>query len=245
MTSTADYATILAEHEVRRILPARFREGFDALESFTPEHAALIDAAQVWADAWAPGAPGLILAGVVGCGKSHLACAIAKRLIERGVRVARYNTADLLVDIKAAWDRRDDTEADLIDELLAHQVILLDDLGVEAPRPWITERLYAIVNRCGEAERTLIVTTNETAESLTRRYGEGSMGLRILSRVKALCTTLGPWPRIDLRQQLRPTLQTSAPDATPDRAAGADAAPAATREPAGAAHDIPQQEAAS
>ncbi len=50
----------------------------------------------------------------------------------------------------------------------------IDDLGTENRTEWVTEQLYSIVNERYESQRSLIVTTNRTRPSWSRRSASGS-----------------------------------------------------------------------
>jgi len=114
-----------------------------------------------------------------GCGKTHLACACANRLIQAGTLTVFMRT--VLIprhDQNAVLDLADPTET---------PVLILDDLGAEKPTPRLLECLYTIVEcRLGSGAPT-IVTTNLRPEGI-RGYGTvGGYGDKLYSRLMQMC----------------------------------------------------------
>lgn len=200
------------ESRVARSVPAQWRAGFPSFRAdLDPQCARLKTAAMDWVAAWPhENHVGLVLQGPGGCGKSHLGCAILAELIRhRGVRGVRWNCAQLFQDIRAAWQQPAPwTEADVFDDICAAELVFLDDLGSEDARDFIGERLYLLIDRLYEEQRTLIVSTNCDSERLKRRFGEN--GERIRSRLASMVRPLGwdgerfpRWPQNDFRRDNR------------------------------------------
>jgi DNA replication protein DnaC len=141
--------------------------------------------------------PGLILKGEVGCGKTHLAVAILRAIVDKGHGGLYYNMPDLLMDIRATYDANASlSESELLEELEGPELLVLDDLGAEKTADWVNDRLYLIVNRRYEECRPIIVTTNLGLDELTEKLGN-----RIVSR---LCETADLWdkfPKEDYRRK--------------------------------------------
>ena len=137
---------------------------------------------------------GLYLCGAAGCGKTFLAAIVAQELLKRGKTVIFSDVPTLLGALKATFS--DDAEA-RIDELMANlaavDVLVLDDLGTETPTEWAVERLYMIVNQRYSANKAIIVTSNlapteaEYKLNHPRNAPVGIHGSRIISRIKQTC----------------------------------------------------------
>ena len=120
------------------------------------------------------GAPGLILMGETGVGKTYLLDCIGRRALERGHRVQKY-TAYNIIDMMLRAVRERSAAADL----LAPELLLIDDLGTEPMIPSITfEALFAAINERGNAGRATAIATNLDRAGILDGYGE-----RIFSRL--------------------------------------------------------------
>ena len=88
----------------------------------------------------------LVLTGAPGCGKTHLAAAIAMHAIDGGRPALFLTVADLLDRLRAAY--AEDAEVGY-DELLAEvrdaPLLVLDDLDSYAGTPWAREKFFQIV----------------------------------------------------------------------------------------------------
>jgi len=92
----------------------------------------------------APDVKWLALYGVTGCGKSHLLAAIAGDLIRRGRRPLYWTLPDLLAHLQAGY--RDQSFDQRLEAILAADVLLLDEWGVEKLTDDKHEILYRIVS---------------------------------------------------------------------------------------------------
>ena len=120
------------------------------------------------------GAPGLVLMGETGVGKTYLLDCIGRRAIERGRTVQKY-TAYNIVDLMLRSVRERTAAADLA----APELLIIDDLGTEPMIPSITfEALFAVINERGNAGRATAVATNLSRAEILEGYGE-----RIFSRL--------------------------------------------------------------
>lgn len=120
------------------------------------------------------GAPGLILMGETGVGKTYLLDCIGRRALERGSSVQKY-TAYNIIDQMLRSIRERTAPMDL----LAPALLLIDDLGTEPMIPSITfEALFAAINERGNAGRATAIATNLERGEILEIYGE-----RIFSRL--------------------------------------------------------------
>ena len=112
----------------------------------------------------------LLLGGTYGCGKTHLAAAIANQCIAAGHAVLFLNVPDLLDRLRAGFaPGADDSYADRFGEICNAPILILDDLGTESPTAWAVEKLYQILNYRYNAKLPTVITTNRELKDIEPR----------------------------------------------------------------------------
>jgi DNA replication protein DnaC len=112
----------------------------------------------------------LVITGGYGCGKTHLAAAIANAQIAVGSKALFITVPDLLDHLRSSFKSRGEDEVDdSFDEVRNAPLLVLDDLGTESPTSWAIEKLYQILNHRYVAQLPTVVTTNRNLEELELR----------------------------------------------------------------------------
>ncbi|NLF00125.1 MAG: ATP-binding protein, partial [Anaerolineales bacterium] len=112
----------------------------------------------------------LVLKGGFGCGKTHLAAAIANTCIERGQAVLFKTVPDLLDHLRATFAPSSQSGYDeTFEQVRTAQVLILDDLGTESSTPWAQEKLFQIFNYRYNARLPTVITTNRELEEIALR----------------------------------------------------------------------------
>lgn len=112
---------------------------------------------------------GLLFMGTVGVGKTHLAVAILKGLIERGRPGLFYEFGSLLKKIQASYNPISRTsELIVLAPVYETEVLVLDELGASIPTDWVRDTLYQIINTRYNDKKLTIFTTNRLDEALLR-----------------------------------------------------------------------------
>jgi len=126
------------------------------------------------------GRPVLFL-GQPGCGKTHLACAIAIRAVEKGYRGYFTNADDMVTHLAAA--RADGRLYTKIRTYTGPSVLVIDDVGI-TPIPREGANLfYQVVNRRYENGSSTIVTTNRGLPSWADVFGDPVTAAAIADRL--------------------------------------------------------------
>ena len=158
---------------------------------------------------------GLLLTGGNGVGKTHLAVAILRELVQRkNARGQFWDFHELIREIKNSYDNETKTtELQVLEPVVEADVLVLDDLGAWKMTDWMNDTLSYILNSRYTARRPTILTTNyqdadiekvRTADPLVRReYLVERIGQRLRSRLMEMCVVIPvegtDWRR--LRQQ--------------------------------------------
>ncbi len=112
----------------------------------------------------------LVLMGTFGCGKTHLAAAIANYHASQGFPVMFVVVPDMLDHLRAtfspdsliSYDRR-------FEEIRSSPLLVLDDLGTQAMKPWVREKLYQLFNYRYNAKLPTVITTADSLKEIDPR----------------------------------------------------------------------------
>ena len=110
----------------------------------------------------------LVLAGTYGCGKTHLAAAIANEQLERARSDVMFVVVpDLLDYLRASFAPQSATSYDRrFDEIKRTPILVLDDLGTESATPWAREKLFQLLNYRYDAALPTVITTSRPPEEI-------------------------------------------------------------------------------
>lgn len=112
----------------------------------------------------------LVLMGVSGCGKTHLAAAIANYRLAQGHPALFIVVPDLLDHLRSTFGPNSEISYDeLFQQVRDAPLLILDDLGTQSSTPWAKEKLYQIINHRFNAQLPMVVTTNITLDELDER----------------------------------------------------------------------------
>ena len=113
----------------------------------------------------------LVLTGQSGSGKTHLAAAIANRVLESGRPVFFIFVPDLLDHLRSAFAPSSDVSFDqLFEQVRSAPFLVLDDLGGHSSTPWAQEKLYQILNFRHSNRMPTVFTLGAPVEELDPRW---------------------------------------------------------------------------
>jgi DNA replication protein DnaC len=137
-----------------------FREKtFDTFDSRVRGTSEAFNAAVAFAqdpDGW------LVLMGGYGCGKTHLAAAIANHALhDLNMAPIVAVVPDLLDYLRTTFGPDSETSYDdRFNAFRGADLLILDDLGTENTTPWAREKLFQIINHRYNEQLPMVVTTN-------------------------------------------------------------------------------------
>jgi DNA replication protein DnaC len=108
-----------------------------------------------------------VFQGVNGCGKTHLAAAIANYCLKAGQPVKFVVVPDFLDHLRSTFSPESTVSYDqLFEEVKNAPLLILDDLGKQSTTPWAQEKLYQVINYRYNAQLPTVVTTNCSTDEI-------------------------------------------------------------------------------
>ncbi len=131
--------------------------------------------------------------GTCGVGKTHLATATLRGLIDKGARCLFFEFGMLLKEIQNSYDPVSQTsELKVLAPVYDAEVLVLDELGASKPTDWVRDTMMQIIGTRYNNRRLTVFTTNyldarchPADETL-----EDRIGVRLRSRLFEMCRTV-------------------------------------------------------
>jgi DNA replication protein DnaC len=111
----------------------------------------------------------LLLQGGFGCGKTHLAAAIANFTVGIGIPTLFITVPDLLDALRFTYNSEESTFEQRFDEIRTAPLLVMDDFGTQNATPWAQEKLFQILNYRYINHMPLVITTNLLLEQIEGR----------------------------------------------------------------------------
>jgi DNA replication protein DnaC len=102
----------------------------------------------------------LLIMGDFGCGKTHLAAAIANEVVAHNIETLFLTVPDLLDWLRFTYSSKETTYEERFEEIRNIRFLVLDDLGTQNATPWAREKLFQIINFRYIHQLPTVITTN-------------------------------------------------------------------------------------
>jgi DNA replication protein DnaC len=170
-----DYKRVNLPPEQRENLEQAFRVALDFSQS---------------PDGW------LVLMGVTGCGKTHLAAAIANYRLQAGKPALFVVVPEFLDHLRSAFSPESKVSYDQLFETAKNApLLILDDFGEQSATPWAQEKLYQVINYRYNARLPTVITTSCSLDEIESRVSSRLTDIKISNPFNIMA----PDYRTDLR----------------------------------------------
>lgn len=136
---------------------------------------------------------GLLFMGPCRVGKTHLAVAVLRGLIEKGAPCLFYEVGELLKAVQDSYAPDSQTsESRVLNPVYETEVLVLDELGAVKPTDWVSDTMTQIVGRRYNDGKLTVFTTNypDARLSPVDETLEDRVGVRLRSRLFEMCQTV-------------------------------------------------------
>lgn len=173
-------------------IPTRFKDcTFETFDSYCPSLTRALMTTRRFVEDYPNVDVGLLFLGSCGVGKTHLAIALLKALIEKGIPGLFYDFRDLLKEIQDSYNpNTHNSELKILAPVFETDVLVLDELGASKPTEWVQETMTHIINKRYLDKKITVFTSNYMDMTIGSAYDETlteRVGVRLRSRLKEMC----------------------------------------------------------
>ena len=115
----------------------------------------------------------LVMVGTTGVGKTHLGCATARTLLNKGMYVRYITSEEMAQKIMRAWDKdtKDSSEQSVIYEFTQYDLLILDEYGLH-DRDKRLELVHKVLYARYDAMKPTMLISNLTLKQLKDDLGD-------------------------------------------------------------------------
>jgi DNA replication protein DnaC len=178
-------------------------ETFGERPNLPPEQRQNLSAAVELCKSFAKSPDGwLVLAGVNGCGKTHLAAAIVNYQYKMHKPALFVVVPDFLDHLRSTFSPDSRVSYDqLFETIKGAPLLVLDDFGEQASTPWAQEKLYQVINHRYNGRLPTVITTTYSSDEIESRISSRWVD----PKISVFFNITAPDYRGDVHSQKRPS----------------------------------------
>ena len=114
----------------------------------------------------------LIMTGKTGTGKTHLSCATARTLLNKGIQVRYITSEDMANEIANAWKKPDDSESSAVYRFTDYDLLILDEYGLHDRHENRLQLVHKVLYSRYDAGKATMIVSNLTLAELQKDLGD-------------------------------------------------------------------------
>jgi DNA replication protein DnaC len=126
----------------------------------------------------------LLLEGGFGCGKTHLAAAIANFAVDHGIPALFLTAPDILDWLRASFETSDENYTERFEMIRRVPLLVMDDFGTHNATSWAKEKMFQLLDYRYVNLLPTVITTNLRIEELEGRIRSRLADSEKVDRVK-------------------------------------------------------------
>lgn len=131
----------------------------------------------------------LVFQGNYGCGKTHLAAAIANYRYQSGKPALFLVIPEFLDHLRSTFSPESKVSYDQLFESVKNTpLLIMDDFGEQSSTPWAQEKLYQVINYRYNARLATVITTSCSLDEIESRIGSRLVDPKISTFFQILAT---------------------------------------------------------
>lgn len=168
-------------------------DGFELWNPGDPTLRRARDRAREFVEEYPAVEKGLLFVGGAGTGKTHLATAVLRELVDRkGVTGLYVDMLDLIQQLQMSIESASVTREAILAPVVQAEVLVLDELGAGKVSPWVMDLIYYIINTRYMRRRVTLCTSNY--RDTPGKPGDETLADRVSARVRSrlfeMCTVV-------------------------------------------------------
>jgi len=128
----------------------------------------------------------ILLEGTYGCGKTHLAAAIANEAVNQHISTLFITPSDLLDRLRFGFSSSEMNFEERFDEIRNVRLLVIDDFGTQNFTPWGQEKLFQLLNYRYINRLPTVITTNLILDEIESRIRSRLMDEELVKHIRIL-----------------------------------------------------------